>query len=152
MVFRARTEPIVKGVVIVDVIACVGIGAWFVWSAATGRMPWPMFVMGPSLVVSSLFAAWILLKSTYEIEGGELIVRQGPSRRRLAVSSIEEISPAPTSGLSPGQRLQVRLAPGTKGPPLFLQPEDRTGFLEALAQADPGLSYDGEQVRRREPD
>lgn len=154
MVYRAKREPIVVGVVVVDVIACVAAGTWFVWGAATGRMPWPMFVMGPSLVASSLFATWILLKSTYEIDNGELIVRQGPNRKRYPLSSIDEISP--TQGLPPSPawaagRLQVRLTPGTKPGTLFLQPEDRSGFLQALSEADPGLRYDGERLTRGAP-
>jgi hypothetical protein len=154
VVFRAKAEPIVVGVVVVDVVACLAIGGWFIWSAATGRMPSFFGALGPSLIGSSAFAAWVLLRTSYEIEGGELIVRQGPNKKRIPVSTIDEVFPAKNSPLSPawaGDRLQVMFAPPAKPGTLFLQPEDRSGFLQALSEADPGLSYDGERLTRGAP-
>ena len=154
MVYKGRAEPILIGVLIVDAIATVGIGGWLTWSAATGRMPSFFLFFGPSLVVSCAVAAWIILRTSYEIENGELIVRQGPNKKRIPVSSIDEVFPAKNNPLSPGwagDRLQLMFTPGTKASTLFLSPEDRSGFLQALSEADPGLRYDGERLTRGAP-
>jgi hypothetical protein len=154
VVYRGRAEPILIGVLIVDAIATLGLATWLTWSAATGRMPSFFLFFGPSLVVSCAVAAWIILKTSYEIEGGVLVVRQGPNKKRIPVSSIDEVFPAKNNPLSPAwaaDRLQVMFVPGTKAGVLFLAPEDRTGFMQALAEADPGLSYDGEKLSRGAP-
>lgn len=154
MVYPAKPEPIVIVVVAIDVIVCFGMAAWFAWRSLTGQMPMFFLFFGASLVATSLFASWVLLRSSYEIEGGELVVRQGPNRQRIPVSSIDEIFPTKDNPLSPkwaGDRLQVMFVPGTKAKTLFLHPDDRSGFLQALSEADPGLSYDGQRLTRGAP-
>jgi len=154
VVYRGRPEPILIIVLIVDAIATLGLGGWFVWGATSGRLPKFFLFFGPWLIVSCAVAAWIILRTSYEIAGDVLIVRQGPNKKRIPISSIDEIFPAKGNPLSPawaGDRLQVLFTPPYKAGTLFLQPDDRSGFLQALSEADPGLSYDGERLRRSAP-
>jgi hypothetical protein len=154
MVYPARREPILMGVLAFDGLITFAVAGWMIWSAATGRGPFVFFAIAPSLIVSFLFAFWMLTRSTYEIEGAELIVRMGPSRRRIPIASIDEVFPTANSALSPAwakNRLQVLFVPGTKARTLFLDPEDREAFLKGLAEADGGLRYDGQKVARGAP-
>ena len=154
MTYPGRREPILVAVLVLDGVATAGLAAWVTWNAVTGRWPILFLVVGPCLMAGFLLAAWILLKTTYEIEGSDLIVRQGPGRRRIPVASIDEIFPTNNNPVSPAwakDRLQVLFVPETKAGTLFLSPADREAFLEALAEADPGLRYDGERVTRGAP-
>lgn len=146
MVYPGRREPIVVWVLAVDGIVTLAVSGWMVWEAVSKRWP-PIFLgLAPLLILSFLSAAWMILRSAYQIEGPDLIVRQGPSRRVVPLSSIDEVLPTPAGPLA--GRLQVRFVPGTKEQTLLLNPEDREAFLQGLAQADPGLTYDGEKLTR----
>jgi hypothetical protein len=151
VVYPARREPILLAVLAFDGLFTLGVSGWMIWSAATGRGPVAFFFIAPSLIVSFLFAFWMLTRSAYEIEGSELIVRQGPSRRRIPIASIDEVFPTSHLSSSPAwakNRLQVLFVPGTKARTLFLDPEDREAFLQGLTEADGGLLYDGQKVAR----
>lgn len=154
MIYRGKSEPILIGVLVVDAIVTLGIATWLTWSAATGRMPALFLAVGPGLVLSCAVAAWIILRTSYEIDNGVLIVRQGPNKKRIPIASIDEVFPTKNNPRSPawaGDRLQVMFVPGSKAGTLLLAPEDRTGFLQALAEADPELRYDGEKLSRGAP-
>jgi hypothetical protein len=141
VVHPGRREPILVGVLALDGVVTLAVSGWMVWEVVSKR--WSPILLGvaPMLILSFLSAAWMILRSTYQIEGTDLVVRQGPSRRVVPLSAIEEVVPA-------AGRLQVQFAPGTKAQPLLLNPEDREAFLQGLVQADPGLTYDGEKVSR----
>jgi len=146
VVYPGRREPILVGVLALDGVVTLAVSAWMVWEVVSKRWP-PIFLgVAPMLILSFLSAAWMILRSTYQIEGTDLVVRQGPSRRVVPLSAIDEV--VPTAGPGLGGRLQVRFAPGAKAQPLLLNPEDREAFLQGLAQADPGLTYDGQRVSR----
>ena len=152
MIYRARREPILIGVLAVDGVVTLVVAGWMIWEALSKRGPAIFFGTGPMLVVSFLAAAWMILRSTYEIEGTDLIVRQGPAKRTIPIGSIDEAFPTQASPLAPAwarDRLQVLFVPGVPAQRLFLVPEDREAFLQGLAAADPGLTYDGERVTRK---
>jgi hypothetical protein len=146
VVHPGRREPILVGVLALDGVVTLAVSGWMVWEVVSKR--WSPILLGvaPMLILSFLSAAWMILRSTYQIEGTDLVVRQGPSRRVVPLSAIEEV--VPTAGPGLGGRLQVQFAPGAKAPPLLLNPEDREAFLRGLAEADPGLTYDGQKVSR----
>jgi hypothetical protein len=143
--YPGRREPILVGVLALDGVVTLAVSGWMLWQVVSKRFP-PIFLgIAPMLILSFLSAAWVILRSTYQIEGTDLVVRQGPSRRVVPLSAIQDV--IPTAGPL-GGRLQVQFAPGTKAQPLLLNPEDREAFLQGLAQADPGLTYDGQKVSR----
>jgi hypothetical protein len=146
VVYPGRREPIVVGVLALDGVVTLGLSVWMVLEVVAKRWP-PIFLgVAPMLILSFLSAAWMLLRSSYEIEGTDLLVRQGPSRRVIPLSTIDEVLPTPAGPL--GDRLQVRFVAGTKARTLLLNPEDREALLQGIAAADPGLNYDGEKLTR----
>lgn len=148
MVYAGKREPIIVGVLALDGVVTLAVAGWFVWRAVSGHGPQIFLFAAPMLVLSFLSAVWIILHSSYEIEGTDLIVRQGPSRRVVPLATIDEVIPIPGAL---GSRLQVRFVQGTSAPTLLLNPEDREALLQGLAQADPGLTYDGQKVTRGAP-
>jgi hypothetical protein len=148
-VYPGRRQPILVKVLALDGVVTIVVAGWMIWEAAAKRFPPIFFGVAPLLVLGFLSAAWMLLHSNYEIDGTDLVVREGPSRRTIPIASIEEILPVPTGPLA--GRLQVGFAPGTTQPALLLSPVDREALLQGLAQADSGLTYDGERVTRQAP-
>jgi len=149
VVYPGRREPILVGVLALDGVVTLAVSAWLVWRALSKHGP-PIFLfVAPMLVLSFLSAVWMILRSSYEIEGADLIVRQGPNRRVVPIASIRGIVPVPSGPLT--GRLQASFAPGAKPSTLLLNPQDPEAFLQGLAQADPGLTYDGQGVTRETP-
>ena len=154
MTFRARREPILVGVLVVDGIVTLGVAGWLLyWAIARHGSP-ILYGVVPSLILSFVFAAWMLLRSTYEIEGGDLVIVQGPSRRAIPIATIAEVFPTQAGLGTPAwarNKLQVLFVPDSKQRTLFLDPEDREALLRGLAEADPGLAFDGQKVTRSAP-
>ncbi|HKA23599.1 MAG TPA: PH domain-containing protein [Candidatus Eisenbacteria bacterium] len=154
MVYPARREPILVWVLAFDGVITLGVASWMIWEAAVKHWSPAFFAVGPGLLFSFLAACWMLLHSNYEIAGQDLIVRQGPARRTISIAMIDEVFPTEKSALAPAwarDRLQVLFVPGVPAQRLFLDPLDREAFLQGLAAADPGLTYDGQKVARGGP-
>jgi len=151
VIYRARREPILIGVLVVDGVVTLGVAGWLLY-LAIARHGSPIFYgVVPSMILSFVFAAWMLLRSTYEIEGSDLVIVQGPTRRTIPVGAIAEVFPTQTGLGTPAwarNKLQVLFVPGTKERATFLDPEDREAFLRGLSESDPGLAFDGQKVSR----
>jgi hypothetical protein len=132
-----------------DGVFTVVVSGWMIWQVAAKRFPVVFLAVAPMLIFSFLSAAWILLRSNYEIRGTDLLVRQGPTRRAFPIASIAQAVPV-TAGPLAG-RVQVSFAPGNKPSTLMIHPEDGEALLRGLAEADSGLAFDGERISRQAP-
>jgi len=149
--YRARREPILVGVLVVDGIVTLGVAGWLLYLAIARHGSPILYGVVPSMILSFVFAAWMLLRSSYEIEGNDLVIVQGPARRTIAIGTIAEIFPTQASSPTPAwarNKLQVLFVPDTKERTTLLDPEDREAFLRGLSEADPGLAFDGQKVTR----
>ena len=153
MTYRARREPILVGVLVVDGVVTLGVAGWLLYLAIARHGSPILYGVVPSMILSFVFAAWMLLRSAYEIQGSDLVIVQGPTRRTIAIATIAEVFPTASSGTPAWARnkLQVLFVPGTKERTTFLDPEDREAFLRGLSEADPGLAFDGQKVTRAAP-
>src|SRR5262249_19526171 len=145
--YRARREPILVGVLAVDGVVTLGGAGWVLYLAIARHGSPILYGVVPSMILTFLFSAWSLLRSAYDIEGSDLVIVQGPTRRTIPVSMIAEVFPTQAGAGTPAwarNKLQVLFVPDAKSRPLFLEPEDRESFLRALAEADPGLAFDGQ--------
>lgn len=149
MVYPGRREPILVGLLALDGVVTLVVCGWLVWRVAAKQGPPVFLFVAPMLLLSFLSATWILLHSNYAIEGTDLIVRQGPTRRVIPIASIAEVQLVPSGPLA--GRLQASFARGTKPATLLLNPVDREALLRGLAEADPGLAFDGQRVTRGAP-
>jgi hypothetical protein len=141
VVFAGRRQPILIVVVVLDGLVMLGLAGFIGWKVVEHQLPKFFLFAVPFALLSFVGAAFTILTLSYEIAGADLIVRQGQMRRTVPIATIEDVLPAVG-------RLQVHFVAGTAGPALFLDPQDRAAFLQGLAQADPGLTYDGERLTR----
>jgi PH (Pleckstrin Homology) domain-containing protein len=150
--YRARREPILLGVLAVDGVVTLGVAGWLLYLAIARHGSPILYGVVPSLILSFVFAAWMLLRSAYEIEGSDLVIVQGPVRCTIPSGTIAEVFP--TGAGAPAwarNKLQVLFVPGTKERITLLDPEDREAFLRGLSETDPGLAFDGQKVARATP-
>ncbi len=76
---------------------------------------------------------WLLFTTAYRVADGMLTVQSGPFSWRIPLAEIESVTPSHSLLSSPAlslERLEVRYSGGKR---LLLSPEDRQGFLAALA-------------------
>jgi len=94
------------------------------------------------------FVVWIFTTTRYIVGEGALVVRSGPLRWRITLEEIAEIVPSRNPLSSPAlslDRLEVRYGRGRR---LLISPRERRSFLEAVVARSPGLTLEGERVRR----
>jgi hypothetical protein len=78
---------------------------------------------------------WVFASTSYEVTRESLIVRCGPVRNTIPLDSIRAIKPSRSMSSAPAlslDRLELELDSGRK---LLISPDDRSGFLSALARA-----------------
>jgi hypothetical protein len=95
----------------------------------------------------------MLLGTSYEIGETELVSRLGPFRFRVPLHAIEEVVTTRGFRLLVGLGLawsldmlhvRYRKSSGRRAWPVSISPQDKTGFLQELAAAVPGLKVVGD--------
>jgi hypothetical protein len=151
MTFAARKEPWLLPVLVIDGLVMLGIAVWLFLEA--GQQDDAVLAMaGVAILLGLPFTLWILLGVRYQITETELVTRIGPFVSRIPLAQIDEVFPTKGNPLSPAwaqDRLQVMYRMGDGMQVGVMNPEDRTGFLQRLAAADPALRLEGEKVQRR---
>jgi hypothetical protein len=92
-------------------------------------------VVLPILVASLALVLWIQFATYYRIDDDVLFIRSGPFHWTIPIASISEIAPTddPTSGPALSmRRLRLDYAIDGRTDAVFISPENREGFLEAL--------------------
>ena len=90
----------------------------------------------------------------YEIGPTELLVRSGLLRYHVPLDGIESVRPSHNPLSSPAMSLdRLRIDYRVKGHKrvILISPADKSGFLDQLALAAPGLVREGDSLRRRTP-
>ena len=145
------------------VVACIGFGIFFI------VMPDPTIVGGTILVLPGFLWLWLWFGTTYEITSSHVITRCGPIRWRIRMDEIVEAVPTSSIWLMLGGpharfalsadaiMIKYRKKNGRKWlgfiePAVLISPQDKTGFLQALAEGSPILeqSDDGNVQLRPE--
>ena len=131
---------VLGGAALVD----AGVAVWLLLGVARA----PAFV-APLLLATAFFMLHVLYTTDYTFEGPELRIRASFFRWRVPLAAIESIEPTRNPLSSPAcslDRLLIRY--GEKR--IMISPEDKAGFLRALAQRAPQLEVSGESARRLE--
>jgi len=124
-------------------IVDVAVGAWLL----LGLEPVRAFV-APVLLFAAVFQLHALYSIDYTLEGSDLCIRASFFRWRVPLAEIESIEPSSNPLSSPASSLdRLLIRYGNKR--LMISPEDKAGFLRALAQRAPQLEVSGERARRR---
>lgn len=72
---------------------------------------------------------WLLARTYYEFQAGELIIRSGPFTWRIPLSQVRSVEPTHSPLSSPAlslDRLRIEYGPGSS---VMVSPADKEGFL-----------------------
>jgi hypothetical protein len=131
------------------------------WGAALGLLYASLDVAGSpthtafkiSFVLVCVSAAaiipWILYGTSYILTEETLLIRCGPFRHRVLVSTIQEVAPSRNSVSSPAcslDRLHIKYQGSRQG--VLISPSDKRLFLQELTSLDSQLSLRGGGVVR----
>lgn len=94
------------------------------------------------LLLGAVLPMWIVMSTRYHITEDDLMVRAGPFRWRLALSSISKVEPCHNGMLAPAlsrERLKISYQGHSS---LMLSPVDRYRFIMDLGVAEPDIDID----------
>ena len=124
-------------------------------------------VVGVFAVLTALLWVWFWFGTSYEITASEVIIRLGPLKQRIGIEEIVEAVPTSSTWLMVGglhircalSRDAIMIKSSKKLWPLvflpykaLISPQDKTGFLQALAEASPNLEQSDDGSVRRRPE
>jgi len=109
---------------------------------------------GILLLLVGLFLLWTSLATTYEITSSHVVIRWGPLKWRIRIDEIVETVPTSSIWFALGGTharfalsadaisIKYRKKNGKKWlgfiePAVLISPQDKTGFLQAVAKASP---------------
>jgi len=103
-------------------------------------------------LAAGAFMLWSFYGTNYTLLADRLVVRSGPFRFRVLLAEITSIAPSRNPISSPAcslDRLEIRYRGGRSR--ILISPEDKPGFLEALALRCEGLVRLGDRLVLRGP-
>lgn len=131
------------------------------WGAALGLVYSSIDVAGSAtpatfkalfLLVSISAAAlilWVLYGTSYVLTDEALLIRCGPFRHRVLLTTIQEVAPSRKPTSSPAcslDRLHIRYQGSRLG--VLISPSDKPSFLQELSSRDSNLSLRDDRIVR----
>ena len=159
MIYPAKCDWWIACLVVPTSLLPLGIGAVVAYQAVVQAIPPVPGLLGAALAfgVGGLLL-WMFLGTSYDLGETELVNRLGPFRFRVPLNAIEEVVSTSGFRLVVGLGLawsldmlhiKYRKPSGRRAWPVSISPQDKTGFLQELAGAVPGLKIVG--PRESEP-
>jgi hypothetical protein len=149
MVYRSKKDWWLVGLVWGGVGAPLLIGLYNLFAPGGNlQLGWELVRVG---VVTSAVVLILTFPLDYEITATHLVARSGVMRWRIALDSIDEVSPSREAASAPAwslDRLLVEYRRGGAARTLLIAPQDKHAFLRDLADGVPGLELRGERVIR----
>jgi hypothetical protein len=112
---------------------------WSLWYTLAGL---DAFTVGAALIAAALslgLPLWLLAGTYYELAGGQLLVRCGPFRTRIALDQVRSVKPSRSLASAPALSLdRLAIAYGRFGT-VLISPRNKAGFIAALRQQAPGV-------------
>lgn len=154
MIYPARGKKQIVPLSIIGCLSLIGVAAVLIWGLILSHHPVlaSVLALGYIPLIVFIFVASTrrdLRRWQYEIRGTDLIVTLPRTSCTVPISTIEKV--VRTTGnarLWIGDALRVSYVPGAPWSPLVLSPEDPEALLRGLSEADPGLTYRGDEVSR----
>jgi hypothetical protein len=154
VIYPAKCDWWVACLVVSASLVAIGIGAVIAYQTVTQAIPPVPGLLGAVLPPGiGVLLLWMFLGTSYEIGETELVSRLGPFRFRVPLNAIEEVVPTRGFILVVGLGLSwsldmlhvnYRKSSGGRAWPVSISPQDKTGFLQELAAAVPGLKIAGD--------
>ena len=164
MKYPAKKDFGTAGAFILFILVVVGIGTFGIVIEGPGGGA-AAVVAGTLVVLTALLWVSFWIGTSYEVTASEVIIRLGPLRQRIRIEEIVEAVPTSSAWLMVGglhircalSRDAIMIKSSKKLWPLvflpykaLISPQDKPGFLQALAEASPNLERSEEgSVRRR---
>lgn len=107
--------------------------------------------IGSFLMIGIFFG--LLYPLYYEISDTTLTIRSGLTRKKIPVSSIQQVSPSSDWNSAPAwslDRLRIDWEPAVPACATLVSPEDKMKFLQDLSRVDPKLEVRGDRLVRSE--
>ncbi|RDU36077.1 hypothetical protein DRW41_15955 [Neobacillus piezotolerans] len=85
------------------------------------------------------FLLWLWFSTGYTVEGGMLIVRSGPFKRKIPIKEIEKVKQSNSLLASYAlsiRRLELRFS---KYGLVYVSPKDEEGFIKSLKEVNPSI-------------
>jgi len=100
------------------------------------------------IAIGAVLPIWTLASTIYMVAGETLLIRSGPFRWRIPVSSITRIEPSNSVLSGPALSLtRLRVEYGTEQS-ILISPTDHQGFLRAIQSASTAQSLAPSYVRQ----
>lgn len=168
MPYRAKRDWWAKFLMAPALVVLIGGGLWLLYTGIelthvptmlVVRWSRPPFELALGAVMTVIGAAllWSFVGSRYQIGEPELIIGSGIDQRRVALSTIREVTPTSTAFRSGWSRapawscdlLRITYEPHPgRSTSVVVAPADKDEFLHALAHAAPHLQWaDGHGLR-----
>jgi PH (Pleckstrin Homology) domain-containing protein len=92
------------------------------------------FLLGSSgFIISIVPVVWLLLSTSYSVEGHLLVIRCGPMRYRIPLVDITTVSAISSIESAPALSSDRLVLAYGRGESVMISPKDQAGFLRALA-------------------
>jgi hypothetical protein len=168
ILYCAKRDWWAKFFIAPGLLACMGIGAWLLYTGVGFVQVPSMLVVqwlrephelaiGAILIVVSAALFWSLLAGRYRIAEPELVVGSGIDERRVPLSSIVDVVPIHSPFRSGWSRAPVwsrdslyvtYLSRPGRPSSLIVAPVNQEAFLEALERAAPHLQRSSDRALR----
>lgn len=109
-----------------------------------------MILFGLLIGATAIVMIWGYYQTDYTFDGELLKVRYGIMRWKIPIRKIERVYPSKMAWSGPAlslDRLAIKMI-GSKLE-LYISPEDKEGFLQALMLSDEALQLQHDEVNRR---
>ena len=146
--FRSKRDWWIVGLIWLGVIVSVVGG---IVPLLVGGASWAELVLMVSLVVGmDVLMLWVLYGTGYTITSDRLFIRCGPFTFPVTLNTIDSIIPTWSPWSSPACSLdRLKIVYGMSHQSMMISPEDKSGFLIAIAQQCPSLMVVHGELRKK---
>jgi len=147
--FPSKVDAWLAAVMGLGIVVMVSAGVFLL--VAPPDPPALFVTIGVVSLLLAIMVAVILLNTHYIIADGKLFIRCGPFRGTVVIADIEKVTPTRNPLSSPAcslDRLNIDYRVGATSKWVMISPQDKVGFLRALAEADANLQVEGDRAVR----
>jgi len=134
--FRSRIDLALAAFIAVPLLVAFGATGLGAWSYATVAVAAVVVVNASVLGL----VAWIFLDTSYTLTAADLLIRCGPMRETVPLTSIQRVRHSNSVMSAPALSLRRLALEGRVGVQAVISPNDLDGFLAALKARVPSVT------------
>ena len=151
MIYRSKKDVWLVLIIALSLAFCFGAGILLLLNGTGSERMAGWVTIGVGVAVCALIL-WLSYPLYYEISPSSLLVRSGVMRWNIPLEDIEEVVPTNNPLSSPAMSLdRLRVSYKARGARTFvlISPQDKSGFINELASAAPGLQMTGQTLKKK---